>query len=113
MRAHDHYANETDEVHQTRLSDLRKKAEERYASEPNEQYESRLEDARLRCANESEEQRQICLSCLCQRDRETRGTETDEQPARRNQRMREYRQQLATNEDPPAPSPERACQLEL
>ena len=27
--------------------------------------------------------------------------------------MREYRQQLATNEPPPAPSPERARQLEL
>ena len=64
-------------------------------------------------ANESEKQRQIRLSRLCQRDRETRGTETDEQRARRNQRMREYRQQLTTKEPPQVPSPERARQLEL
>ena len=64
-------------------------------------------------ANESEEQRQIRLSRLCQRDHETRGPETDEQRARRNQRMRDYGQQLATNEPPPAPCPERARQPEL
>ena len=32
-----------------------------------------------KCANESEEQKEIRLSRLCQRDHETRGTETDEQ----------------------------------
>ena len=56
-------------------------------------------DARLRDqekhTDESEEQRQIRLSRLCQRDSDTRGTETDEQRATRNQRMREYRQQLS------------------
>ena len=116
-RAQERYASETHEQHQARLDDLRTRAQERYASEPDEQYQVRLEDARMRVqerrANESDEQRQIRLSCLCQRDHETRGTETDEQRATRYQRMREYRQQLATNQPPPAPSPERAHQLEL
>ena len=117
MRAQHHYASETDEQHQACLEDLSTRAQERYASETDEQYQVHLMDARLRDqekhANESEEQRQIRLSHLCQRDSDTRGTETDEQRATRNQRTREYRQQLATNQPPPAPSPERARQLEL
>ena len=70
------------------------RALQRYAKETDEQYEVRLED-------------------LTNRDHQRRGLETDEQRATRNQRMREYRQQLATNQPPPAPSPERARQLEL
>ena len=108
------YASETHEQHQARLDDLRNRAQEWYASEPDGQYQVRLEDARMRVqerrANESDEWRQIRLSCLCQRDHGTRGTETDEQRATRYQRMREYRQQLATNQPPPAPSPELAHQ---
>ena len=56
--------------------------------------DARLRDQEKR-TDESEEQRQIRLSRLCQRDSDTRGTETDEQRATRNQRMREYRQQLS------------------
>ena len=70
------------------------RALQRYAKETDEQYEVRLED-------------------LTNRDHQRRGLETDEQRATRNQRMREYRQQLATNQPPPAPTPERARQLEL
>ena len=115
--AQERYASEAHEQHQARLDDLRTRAQERYASKTDEQYQVCLEDARMRVqdrhANESDEQRQIRLSCLCQRDHETRGTETDEQRATRLQRMREHRQQLATNQPPPAPSPESARQLEL
>ena len=117
MRAKNLYARETDEQCEARLQDLRMRALNRYASKTNEQHQVRLMDARMRDqerhANESEEQREISLSRLCQRDHETRGTETDEQRAQRNQRMKEYMQQLAANEPPPAPSPERARQLEL
>ena len=48
-----------------------KEQKERHASETNEQYEAQLEDARLRCANESEGQRQIRLSYLCQIESKT------------------------------------------
>ena len=113
-RAQEQYASETDEERQARLGDLRKRDQERYASETAGQYQARLEDSRLkRCATESDEQRQFRISRLSQRDHETRGTETDEQRAQRNQRMQEYRQQLATIQPSPAPSPERARQIEL
>ena len=113
----DKRCRETDEQHQARLKDLSTRAQEQYASKTDEQHQVCLMDARMRDqerrANESEEQREIRQSRLCQRDHETRGTETDEQRAQRNQRMREYMQQLAANQPPPAPSPERARQLEL
>ena len=70
------------------------RALQRYAKETDEQYEVHLED-------------------LKNRDHQGRGLETDEQRATRSQRMREYRQQLATNQPSPAPSPEHARPLEL
>ena len=45
-----------------------------------------------RYAKETDEQYEVCLEDLTNRDHQRRGLERDEQKARRNQWMREYRQ---------------------
>ena len=79
------------------------------------QRKAHLEDQRQRsqqhCAIETEAQRQVCLLELSE-DHE-RASESEEQRAQRNERLRKYRRQISTNEPHPAPTPESVHQQTL
>ena len=63
--------------------------------------------------NETEALRRVLLLELCQKDHERRASVSDKQRSQQNERLREYRRQISTNEPHPAPTPESVRLQEL